>query len=301
MIWLNGAFLPESEARISVYDSGAMYGDMVFEMQRSFNKEIFRLEAHLDRLLAGCKAIYTPCPYNFRQLQIGHEDIVRRNSEAFDADDEYRTLINVSKGVLPIYAGVEESKPWVMITVFPLRWVLKGHSQKYKHGVASIVTSQRTIPAQYLDPKVKNRSRLHYRIAELEAKRANPEAFPLLLDDAGYVAESSGSNFFCVKGDTLITPEPRNCLRGVSRGYVLYLARKLGISYRERNLEVYDVLNADEAFFTATPWCITPCTSINGQALGRGRVGEITQALTQAWAESVGCDFVEQARRWDGS
>ena len=146
---------------------------------------------------------------------------------------------------------------------------------------------------------MKNRSRLHYRLAELEVKRADSSAWALLLDNQGFIAEGTGSNFFIVQGSRLITPEPRNCLRGISRNYVLGLARELGIDYRERNLEPYDCANADEAFFTGTPFCIIPVSRFNWVTLGRGSTGEVTRALTQAWIDRVGCDFVRQSQLWD--
>lgn len=301
MIWRNGLFLPESQAVQSAYDGASLYGDCVFEMMRTFNKQPFRLEAHLDRLLDSCCAIYAPINYTFHQLKIAHEDLLARNRHAFTADDEIRTMINASRGVFPLYSEIANCEPWVMITAFPLRWVLKGVSRYYREGVHAITPSQRQIPAQFLDPKVKNRSRLHYRLAELEVKRADSTAWALLLDDCGYIAEGTGSNFFVAQGGRLITPEPRNCLRGISRNYVLSLARELGIDYRERNLEVYDCLNSDEAFFTGTPFSIMPVSRFNYTKIGRTTPGEVTRALTQAWIERVGCDWVEQARKWDQS
>jgi branched-chain amino acid aminotransferase len=138
-------------------------------------------------------------------------------------------------------------------------------------------------------------------MAELEAKRSDPDAWPLLIDDDGFITESTGSNLFIVKRDRLVTPEPRNCLRGISRNFILDLCRKTEIEYRERNCEPYDAITADECFFTATPWCIIPITSINGQEIGKGKVGPMTKFLTDKWIEAVKCDFVEQARKWDES
>ena len=298
-IWRNGIFLPESEAVVSVYDSMCMYSDAVFEMCRSFNKQLFKLDAHLDRLMDSIKFTEMPCAYNFHQLRIAHEDLLMANRREFAEDDEYRTLINVSRGPLPIYSEILEPKPWVMVSVYPLRWILKGVSQSYKNGVRAYIPSQRAIPSRFQENKVKHHSRISSRLAELEVKRHDREGWPLLIDDGGYVTESTGANFFFAKRDRLITPEPRNCLRGVSRNYVLNLARKHKIEYRERNSDQFDVLTADEAFFTASPWCIIPCTSINGQKIGNGKVGKMTEFLTQKWIEAVDCDFVEQVKRWD--
>ena len=301
MVWKNGLFLPESQAVQSVYDGASLYGDCVFEMMRTFNKVPFRLDLHLDRLIESCRATYMPLNYTFRQLKMAHEDLLARNRHEFSPDDEIRTMVNVSRGVFPLYSAITNCEPWVMMTAFPLWWVLRGVSEAFTKGVHAITPSQRQIPAQFLDPKVKNRSRLHYRLAELEVKRADPNAWALLLDDQGYIAEGSGSNFFIVQGSRLITPEPRNCLRGISRNYTLSLARELGIDYRERNLEIYDAINADEAFFTGTPFSIMPVSRFNFQQIGRGTPSsfDITTRLTKAWCERVGVDWIEQVRKWD--
>ena len=299
MIWHNGIFLPESEATISVYDSACMYSDATFDMCRSFNKRLFKLESHLDRLLDGIKFLEIPCVYNFHQLKMAHEDLLWRNKNEFALDEEYRTFINVSRGPLPIYKEILEPKPWVMITCCPLRWILKGISKYYSQGVTTVIPSQRAIPSRYIENKVKNHCRLSSRMAELEVKRNDPDAWPLLIDDAGFITESTGANFFCVHRDRLLTPEPRNCLRGISRNFVLSLARREGIDYRERNIEPYDAITADEAFFTATPWCILPVTKINGMKIGNGRVGKMTEFLMDAWKKEVGLDWVAQAEKWD--
>lgn len=300
-IWRNGLFLPESEAVVSIYDEGMMYGTTVFEMMRSFNKDLFKVEEHVTRLFQSCKATYMPITFNETEIKHGQEDIVYANKREFAEDDEYRTLINVSRGTVPIYKDIVDPAPWVMITVFPLKWVLKGISKYYTNGVSAYIPSQRTTPACYIDPKVKNRSRLHYKLAELEVRRTDPGAWPLLLDQDGFVAESSGSNFFMVKDGVILTPEPRNILRGISREYVIGLTQDLDLSVKVQNLESYDVLNADEAFFTATPFCIMPITKINGVHIGDGWVGGVTRLLMETWCDKVNCDFVEQAERWDAN
>ena len=299
MIWKNGIFLPESEATLSIYDSALLYGDSVFEMARSFNKKLFKLEAHIDRLMDSIKFTQMPCAYNFHQLKMAHEDLICRNRKEFAEDDEYRTFINVSRGPLPIYKDILEVKPWVMITCYPLRWVLRGMSKYYQQGVTTVIPSQRAIPSRYIENKVKNHCRLSSRLAELEVRRNDPEAWPLLVDDKGYITEGTGANFFICKRDRLITPEPQDCLRGISRNFILSLARSNGIDYRERDIGSFDAITADEAFFTATPWSILPVTKINGTKIGNGKVGKMTEFLSSKWEEEVGCEWREQAKLWD--
>lgn len=298
-IWKNGIFLDETEAVQSIYDSASLYGDAVFTMLRSFGKQPFRLEAHLDRLLENCKFTEMPIEYNFHQLKRAVWDTIFANRFEFADDDEYRIYINVSRGPLPIYKDILEVKPWVMIAIYPLRWTLRDMSKWYVTGRPSVVTSINAIPSRFLENKVKNHCRMSSRLAELEAKRSDPDAWPLLVDDLGHITESTGANFFCVYKDRLVTPTTENCLRGISRNFVLGLARTYGIEYRERDITAYDAITADEAFFTATPFCLLPCTKINGQKVGDGKIGKVTKFVTEKWIEAVKCDFVEQARLWD--
>jgi branched-chain amino acid aminotransferase len=298
-IWRNGLFLPETEAVVSIYDSMCMYSDAIFEMQRSFNKKIFKLDAHLDRLFDSAKFTEMPMPYSKSELRMAHEDLIFANRFEFADDDEYRTYINVSRGPLPIYSEILKVKPWAMISIYPLRWVVNGLSQFYAKGIHAIIPAQHGIPSQFLENKVKNHCRMSSRLAEIEVKRHDEHAWPLLQDDQGFLTEFTGANVFIVKRDRVLTPEPRNCLRGISRNFVLSLARNLGIEYRERNIEGFDAITADECFATATPFCIVPVTSINGRKIGNGKRGKVTSLLMEAWKEAVDCDWEEQVFRWD--
>ena len=301
IIWHNGEFKPESEARFSVYDSALMFGDMAFEMCRTFNKQTFKLDEHLQRLFMSLKILEIDISYSYDQLYYEHENLILHNRHHWKEDDEIRSLINVSRGLLPIYESMGKLEPNVMITCFPLRLITKGMSKYYKQGVSAVVPSQRAISEFLLDPKIKSRSRQHYQMANLEVKRVDDEAWPLLLDTDGFVTESTGSNFFMLKENTfeLLTPKPKNVLRGVSRDYVIKLAQQLGIEVIEKDITLYDVYEAREAFFTCTPYSMMPCTKINGKPIGDGLVGRKTKYLMQKWQEDVKCDWVSQMETWD--
>ena len=113
----------------------------------------------------------------------------------------------------------------------------------------------------------------------------------LLLDTDGFISEGTGSNFFIIKNNKLISPEPRNMLRGISRDYVIELALDLNLEYLEKNIEIYDVMDADEAFFTATPFCMLPCVSINSYKIGTGTRGKVFDSLISKWSEKVDLDI----------
>ncbi|MBU1694417.1 MAG: aminotransferase class IV [Verrucomicrobia bacterium] len=303
VVYVNGEYVPEAEARISIYDSALMFGDMVFEMTRSFHKKQFKLREHLARLMAGVKILHIPLNQSVEDLERACLETIERNDPGFAADDEHRLMIDVSRGLLGIYRGVAglHKGPNVIIADFPLHWTVAGMGKLFESGINAAITSQRAIPAILLDPKVKNRSRVHYLMANIEASKLEGEDnWALLLDPDGFIAEGTGDNFFIVKNKTLITPEGRNVLRGISRAYIMQeLAPQLGLPAVEKNIEPYDVMTADEAFMTGTPFCMIPATSLNRVPIGDGKVGPVTRSLLDAWSRSVGVDIVKQIQAWD--
>lgn len=303
VVYVNGALVPEAEARISIYDSALMFGDMVFEMTRSFNKVQFKLREHLERLYASMKMVRIPLAMPMGEMEEAVYRTIAANEPLFAADDEHRIMIDVSRGLLSIYEGVigVPKGPNVIIADFPLRWTVAGMGRLFDVGINAVVPSQRAIPAWLLDPKVKNRSRLHYMMANIEVAQCEGDTnWALLLDPDGFIAEGTGDNFFVVRDGTVLTPEGRNILRGISRAYVMEeLAPQLGLTCVEKNVEPYDVLTADEAFMTGTPFCILPVTSLNGVPIGTRRMGEVTRLLLDRWSANVGIDIVGQIKAWD--
>lgn len=303
VVWWSGKLIPESEAKVSIYDSALMFGDVVFEMTRSFQKKQFKLREHLERLYASIKFLEIPVAMSIEEMEKHCQEVIEANDHLFLKGDEHRLMIDVTRGLLSIYQGVVgiQKGPNVIIADFPLRWTVKGMGVLYDKGVDAVVPAQRTIPASLLEPKVKNRNRIHYLMANIQvSKYAGKDAWALLLDPDGFIAEGSGDNFFIVKDGKLLTPEPRNVLRGISRKYIMEeLCPQLGLECYEKNLEVYDVVTAEEAFYTATPFCIMPATKINGLPIGDGKVEAITKALLTQWSKNVGVDIVKQVKKWN--
>ena len=299
VVYLNGDFVPEYEAKVSIFDSALMFGDMVFEMTRSFNKKQFMLREHLERLYRGIKQLRIPLGISPDEMEALVQHTMVANEPAFEPHDEHRIMINVSRGPLDMYKMVFGGQvgPTVVIADFPVKWTVAGLAHLFDDGVHAITPSQRAIPGHLLEAKIKNRSRMHYMMANLQvAQTKDANAWALLLDPDGFVAEGTGANFFIVQDGRLLTPEGRNVLRGIKRGYVLDLARRIGIGAEERNLELYDAIHADEAFFTSTGFCMLPCTKINGLAIGDGRPGPMFERLIEAWSKEVNVDIVTQTK-----
>ena len=295
-VWWNGKIIPESEAKVSIYDSSLMFGDCVFEMTRSFNGKQFKLEEHIDRLFKSIKYLEIP-------MELSKQDVLKACKETqlankFDKGDEHRLMINVTRGTLPMYHETGNVGTNVIIADFPLRWTVAGMGSLFEEGINAFTPSQRAIPAHLLEPKVKHRSRIHFLKANIEASRLEGKNnWPILQDEDGYLTEGTGCNFFIVHRGMPITPMPKTILSGISRSYIFELS-----PCGQADFNAYDVMNdADEAFVTATPFCMLPVTSFNGQPIGDGKVGPVFKDILKKWSDNVGVDIKKQIQSWEGS
>lgn len=299
VVYINGKYVTEKEAKISIFDSALMFGDMVFEMTRSFNKKQFKLKEHLERLLYGIKIYRIPLDLHLKDLEKICLETIKKNEKFFEKTDEHRLMINISRGPLGIYSPVFDNKiePTVVVADFPLKWTVSNMAHLYDEGINAVLVNQRAIPSHLMDPKIKNRSRVFYQMANIEASMfKGKNNWALMMDLDGFIAEGSGDNFFIVKDNTVITPEGRNCLVGVSRNYIFEICKQLKIKCIEKNIEPYDIYTADEAFMTGTPFCILPVFKFNGLNVGNGKFGFITKKLLKKWSNNVGLDIIKQIK-----
>lgn len=310
LTYKNGKWIPEIDASIHIYDSQFMYGDAVFEMARTFNQKYFLLEEHIDRIFRSMNYLNIPITKTKKEIIEICEEAISVNQWSFPEGEECRVMINVSRGPLAIYREVfelEEGQTWNeptwIINVWPLSKTSKILGHYHKTGVNAVITSQRQIPSRLLENKVKNRSRMHYQMANLEMKNFGKDAMPLLLDEDGFITESTGANFLIIKDGKIISPELRNMLRGSSMTYITeVLAPSLGIEVIYKNFELYDVQNCDEAMFTGTFVNLLPCNRINGfyfnESLKEDPFGPVTKRLCEQWSKNVGVDIMQQIRDW---
>ena len=218
-------------------------------------------------------------------------------------DDEDRLMIDVSRGLLGIYNNIDglHKGPNLIIANFPLRWTVSGMGKLFDTGINAVITSQIALPSMYMDPKIKNRSRLFYLMANIEASQFKGDNnWALLLDHNGFISEGTGDNFLIVKNNKVITPHGKDILRGISREYVTEtLCKDLEIEVEEKNIEPYDVYCADEAFMTGTPFCMLPVTSINGLKIGTGKRGKIFDRIINKWSQNTGVNIESQIKKWN--
>jgi branched-chain amino acid aminotransferase len=306
----SGEWVPESKAAIHIYDSQFMYGDGVFEMVRTFKHKFFLLEEHIDRLYRSMKYMHIPFNKTKQEAIDLCLESFDRNKAHFPEGEECRVMINVSRGPLGIYKEVFElsksqawNEPTWIVNVWPLSKTAGILGHFYETGANAVIPSQRQIPSRLLENKVKNRSRFHYQMANIQVSSFGKDAMPLLLDEDGFITESTGANFLMIKDGKLIAPELRNMLRGSSMMYILeVLAPQIGLEVVHKNFEPYDVMNCDEAMFTGTFVNLLPCNRLNGIYLNadikENPIGPVTQRICDAWSKNVGINFIGQIKDW---
>jgi branched-chain amino acid aminotransferase len=294
LVYISGQFHPEDNARISVFDSAVMVGDTATESTRTFGQRPFKLDDHIRRLYQSLKIMRVEMEMSPADMTRATLDTLERNLPAYGPDDDLWIVHNVSRGVFhPTGDPSVRRSPTVIIHTAPMN--LDYWAEFYVRGCHAVTPMSRAMPAQSLDAKVKNRSRMAYTLAELEVKLVDPRAQSILLDLDGFLAENKGGNFFVVQDGILKTPPTWQALDGVTRRTTLEIARDKGIATEVCPLQPYDVYTAQEAFFTSTPYCIMPATRFNGLPIGDGRVGPITRTLLNGWSELAGYDLIDRA------
>ncbi len=296
LVYLSGQMKPASQAHLAIYDAGVVLGATVTEMTRTFHRRLFRLDDHLDRLFRSLRYVRLDIGMTRQDLAAVSQELASHNAAWLEAGGELGLIHFVTPGEYPVYAGSAaqnvRTTPTVCVHTFPLPFPL--WAERIRCGAHVVTPSIRHVPPQCYDPKMKYRSRMHYYLADKEAQLADPNAIALLLDLDGNVTETSGANFLMVERGTIVSPSLRNTLPGISRATVIELAAKLGIPFVERDVQVYSVMNADEAFLASTPYCLMPVTRINGVEIGDGRPGPVLRQLLDAWNELIGLDIHAQ-------
>jgi branched-chain amino acid aminotransferase len=295
-VYLNGRMVPASEAHLSIFDAGIVQGATVTEMTRTFRKKLFRLDDHLDRLFRSLRYTRMDIGLGKTELAVIAHELVAYNASFVDDADELGLVHFITAGEYPTYASMAgrpaRTTPTICAHTFPLPFEM--WARKMESGAHLVTPSIHQVPPQCYDPKMKCRSRMHYYLAEKEAQLADPEASALLLDLDGNVTETNAANFMIVDRGVIVSPTLVNTLPGISRATVIELAQELGIPFVERDIHVFDVINADEAFLSSTPWCLMPVTKINGVPIADGRPGPMVKRLMEAWGRKVGIDIEKQ-------
>ena len=271
-IYLDGKFVDEADAKVSVFDHGLLYGDGVFEGIRVYNGRIFRLDEHLKRLFDSAKAIMLTIPMTTEDLAEACCEACRKNK----ISDGYIRLV-VTRGVGNL--GLNPftcKKPTVFviadkIALYP--------AEVYEKGIDLITASTQRNHPNAVNPAIKSLNYLNNILARIEAVKAGTvEA--LMLNGEGEVAECTGDNIFALRGGVLQTPPPSaGALLGITRAVVIELADKLNVKVTEPNLTRYELMTAEECFLTGSAAEIVPVVALDGRAIGAGKPGPVTLKL----------------------
>lgn len=291
--WFNGMFMPESQVLISFRDRGWKYGDGCFDMTRTFHGVPFRLKEHIERFYRSMRYFRLDAGMSPQEMIALSEELIARNEHLRAEAGDWWIGQRVSRGTDQIADDEPASGPNVVLECTPLP--LKARARQMRDGLDVWTPAERRISPDMMSPRAKSHNYLNMIVAEQSVKAHDQEAWAVLLDVKGCLAEGIGSNIFVVRDGTLYTPAERYVLAGVSRQMTLDLARKLGIPVVEGEVDLYDAANADEMFLTSTSLCIASVRSFNGAKVGDGRVpGEVTKRLLEAYVAEVGCDFIKQ-------
>jgi len=273
LVYIDGEFVPVSQAKISVFDHGFLYGDGVFEGIRAYNGKVFKLKEHIDRLYDCAKVIDLQIPVSKEEFAEIILETLRRNK----LKNAYIRPI-VTRGVGDLGLDPRKCKKPTII-VIAIEWG-KLYGDLYEKGLKAVTVTVRRNAIDSLPPNIKSLNYLNNILAKIEANaKGGDEA--IFLDHNGYISEGSGDNIFIVKNGEVITPPTINNLRGITRAVAIELIHKLGIPFKEANIGLFDLYSADEIFVTGTAAEIAPVTYIDGRVVGDGKPGKITRLLME--------------------
>ncbi len=294
LAYLNAHFLPQREAHLTLHDAGFVWGATVTDLCRTFGHRPFRLPDHLCRFRQSCELAYIPLNLSDDELTAVAEQLVAYNAALLPPDGDLAVVFFATPGPIGYYLGEPggpgDGAPTLGVHTFPLPFAR--YHRLIREGAVLVTPAARRVPAECVDPRIKQRSRLSGWIADQEARRMEPGASALLLDADGFVTETVVANFLIVRDGTVLSPPRDAILNGVSLQVVEELCRDLGIPFEERRLTVEDCRNADEAMLAGTSYCLAAVRRVAGADLSMH--GPIRRRLLDEWSRRVGVDIERQ-------
>jgi len=286
IIYMNGDYVSEENAKVSVFDHGYLYGDGIFEGIRAYSGNVFKLKEHIDRLYDSAKSIMLHIPMTKEEMMEKVVETVRKNQLS---DAYIRLVVSRGKGDLSLNP-LSCKEPQVVIIASKISLFSK---EMHEKGLKIITVPTRRNTPDALNPKIKSLNYLNNILVKIEANLAGVgEA--LMLNGEGYVAEGSGDNLFIVKNNKLYTPPSYvGALEGITRQAIIDLAKKNGYEVLEQPFTRHDVYVADEAFLTGTAAEVIAVSEVDGRVIGNGGQGPITKHLLKEFQQLVTVDGVK--------
>ncbi|MFW6024432.1 MAG: aminotransferase class IV [Dichotomicrobium sp.] len=273
--YLNGEFVPVSEAKISVLDWGFLHSDATYDVVHVWQQRFFRLEAHLDRFFRSAGKLHLSAPVERAELAKILAECVSRSG----LDDAYVEMI-LTRGTSPTFSrDPRDAENQLICFAIPFVWVLP--PEKRDAGLSLAISSIQRIPPESVDPTAKNYHWLDFIMGLYDAYDRG--AGSVVLQDAhGNLAEGPGFNVFVIRNGIIATPY-RGVLEGVTRQSAIRIAEELGRPVEERAVSSSELTGAEEAFATSTAGGIMPITEVNGTPVGGGRPGPMTREITKLY------------------
>jgi branched-chain amino acid aminotransferase len=286
-VYINGKLHEKENAKVSVFDHGLLYGDGVFEGVRVYNRLIFKLREHIDRLYESAHSIMLKVPLSKEQFIQG----IIKTLKANKLDSGYlRIIVTRGEGDL----GLDPRKCAGHQTVIIIADKISLYPDKlYKEGMDIITVSTTRNAHEALNPQIKSLNYLNNIMAKIEATNSGYQE-ALMLNDQGYVAECTGDNIFIVrKGELYTPPECMGALSGVTRDTVLRIAKKMRLVTHEHVFTRHELYIADECFLTGTAAELIPVVKVDGRIIGSGKPGKFTLSLMKKFHEATKRDGVK--------
>lgn len=299
-VYLNGSFISETKAGLSIFDSALTTGEKVVEVTRTFDHKPYNLAAHMDRLYRGLETLNIDPAISPEELTKVTEETLSVNLKTQDREVDWQILHYVTKGPASVFEIVPEENlhPTVLIHCIPLVNRIGKMARKYEEGVDLVVVEQRAIPQDIISPQIKSSGRMDHVIGRLQAKQTKPGSTGVLLDENGFITEGTGASLFFINDSRIQTAPASRVLSGLTRDMVFKIAENLHIPMEEVDLTIADAGSADEVFITSTVICQLHARSFDGQQINGGLMGPITEKVRQAFIEEVGLDYVQQAQNY---
>lgn len=280
IVYIDGEYYPKSQAKISVYDHGLLYGDGIFEGIRAYNGVVFKLKEHIERLYRSAHTIMLQIPVEKEEMIQAVLETLRKNN----LKDAYIRLV-VTRGIGDLGLNPRKcSKPTIIVITDK---IALHESEAKERGVTAMLSWVKRDPVDATTHEIKSLNYLNSILAKIEANISGVDE-AICLDKNGFVCEGVAENVFIVKNGKLFTPPSyTGALPGITAEEVMKLARKLGYEVIEKNITPYELFNAEEVFFTGTAAEIVPVREINKRMIANGNPGPITKKLMEEFPKLV--------------
>jgi branched-chain amino acid aminotransferase len=280
-VYIDGKFYQKSEAKVSVYDHGLLYGDGVFEGIRAYDGVVFKLNEHIERLYKSAHTIMLQIPVTQKEMIKAVLDTLKKNR----LKDSYIRLV-VTRGVGDL--GLDPRKcAKATIIIITERMIALHSKEKKEKGITAMIAWVKRDPVDATSHEVKSLNYLNSVLAKIESNSAGVDE-AICLDKTGFVCEGVAENIFIVRDRMVITPPTATgALRGITRNVVMQLAEQLGFATIEKNITPNELFTADEVFLTGTAAEITPVREVNKRVIGDGKPGPVTKKLMQEFNRMV--------------